>query len=242
MKYLKRFLEHFSIEGDDNSVKNVADDVFNKIQDIFSIPFRVLIKKRPYKSMCVNGWSYLLLVLFKNDDSKYVSETEKFIRDSRKRFKIRLDFKIVTSNVDRYIYSKSYTNGVLKNVTYDNNIIYDEKSDFYLDDINESYIEDEILKFVYDLDKIKTQLDIMSYDGSWYDLSYKWDDLKNRIIIEFGFSGYSEGFSQIMTIEKLRSLGQIKVNITEPPEEDSGSIEFDSFDDIIQYIKDNFGL
>jgi hypothetical protein len=261
MKYLKRFLEHFSIEGDDNTVKNIADDVFNKIQDEFSdIPFRIIIKKKrafypaPGKSMAAEGWFYNMFVLFKVERSRmgnFTSKTNKFITDSRRRFKIPLEFKIVrgTDMIDTYIYSRSYTNNVFQGQTYDSNIIYDEKSDSYIEDvINESHIEDEILKFVYDLDKIKVQLDEMSYEGGGYDLSYDWDESKNRIVIYFGFCGYSDGFSQTMTIEKLRSLGQIKVHISESSSSPYGSNEgdeikeFDSFDDIIKDIKDNFGL
>jgi hypothetical protein len=62
MKYLKRFFELHSLEEKDDSVKNVADDVFNKIQDKLSeenidISFRIVVKKNKDKIMAADGWS-----------------------------------------------------------------------------------------------------------------------------------------------------------------------------------------
>ena len=262
MKYLKRFFELHSLEEEDDSVKNVADDVFNKIQDKLSeedidISFRIVVKKNKAKIMAADGWSYVLHILFKLSSNRtvnhrYIDEMAREVaQTSRKRFNIPIKYVVCIGSdfIDTYIYSRSYTNYVFQGQTYDSNIIYDEKSDSYIEDvINESHIEDEILKFVYDLDKIKVQLDEMSDEGSGYDLSYDWDESKNRIVIDFGFCGYSDGFSQVMTIEKLRSLGQIKVHISESSSSPYGSyeddkiVEFDSFDDVIQDIKDNFGL
>jgi len=261
MKYLKRFFELHSLEEKDDSVKNVADDVFNKIQDKLSeenidISFRIVVKKNKNKIMAADGWSYLLHILFKLSSKLTVSHrrideiAREVAQTSRRRFNIPIKYEVTIGSdyIDTYIYSRSYKNNVFQGQTYDKSIIYDEKSDDYVEDINESHIEDEILKFVYDLDKIKVELDEMSYEGGGYDLSYDWDESKNRIVIDFGFCGYSDGFSQTMTIEKLRSLGQIKVHISESSSSPYGSNEgedvkeFDSFDDIIKDIKDNFGL
>jgi hypothetical protein len=111
------------------------------------------------------------------------------------------------------------------------------------------YDEDSFLKFLYDLDSIGDEIRA-SYDGSECGSSfgYEFDETDDSLIVEFGYSGYSDGFSRTMKIFYNHYMGPTKVVSTESGSnpygswDDSETEEFDSYDEIIADIRGHLGL
>lgn len=133
----------FSIDEIDDDIKNIADDIFNKVQDI--LPYeqiRVVIKKRDSKSMKASGYDYEIITIVKVEELSAFRNyggrkdlkinIEKIVNDSKKRFKLPVKTVISTGiYCDSWVYSYSYRNNEIISKTYDKNIIYDLKSDTY---------------------------------------------------------------------------------------------------------------
>lgn len=143
MKHLKLF-ELFSIENVDDNIKNIADDIFNKIQDELDPPLRILIKKTKGKMMAATGYDYRIEILIKLSVSDfpdttlliYLKSKLKDIANAAKwRFKIPVRVDIyVTPLADTFVYSQSQTNNEPIKRKYLDTIIYDTKSDSYIED------------------------------------------------------------------------------------------------------------
>jgi hypothetical protein len=112
----------------------------------------------------------------------------------------------------------------------------------------ESFYEKEVIKFLYDLDKIDSHL---SSDESWSQYcDYTYKEEMDYILVEFGASGYSDGFSSIIKIfHKEHMVGPIKVLVDESSYStdcDSNNDNFikyyECYDDIVEEIMDEFGL
>lgn len=111
------------------------------------------------------------------------------------------------------------------------------------------YNEDEILKFLYDLDDTIKELNEREKDDECgWNLSYSFDDTNDTILIEFGYSGYSDGFYRVSAVYYNHFMGPTKVVSTENSSSPYGSYEnneveeFDSYDDIIKSLRDHLGL
>jgi len=111
------------------------------------------------------------------------------------------------------------------------------------------YDEDKFLKFLYDLDGIKERID-QEYVGSdyGYDFGYVFDETDDTIVIDFGYSGYSDDFHRTMKVFYNHFMGPTKVISSEGGSgfgdswESSEVQEFDSYDAIIADLKDHFGF
>ena len=108
----------------------------------------------------------------------------------------------------------------------------------------ESFYDNEVLKFLYQLDEIENDLSGRSDEswGMW--VNYTFDESIDHILIEMGASGYSEGWNRDMKIYYNEfSVGPIRVEEYEC--EDGARIEknmYDSYEDIVEEIKSHFGL
>lgn len=264
MKYLRRFFELHTLYSQDDEVIRVADCILMKMLDLSRIPFRIIIKKDSIKIMKADAISYKLYVLFKPEQDSFILKSKilqekcknavkEIIEKSKKRFKVRLDYEIILSQFspDTYVYSRTFTNNRFNKQVYDKRIIYDEKSDSYKEDefVNESFYDDEVLEFLYQLDDLNKQLSEQS-DESWsYSVDYQFDESKDYILVDFGSSGYSEGFSHEMKIYyKSNMIGPIKVEESESASTVHGSYDnsdikwYDDYHEIVKEIKSHFGL
>jgi len=111
----------------------------------------------------------------------------------------------------------------------------------------EAFYDNEVLKFLYELDEIKPHLS--SYEGWSQYCDYTYDDNSDYILVEFGASGYSDGFSHIMKIyHKEHAVGPIRVEEDESSYSPYGEGQSDKteyyecYEDIIEEIKSHFGL
>jgi len=108
----------------------------------------------------------------------------------------------------------------------------------------ENFYDNEVLKFLYQLDEIEKELDRRS-DESWsMSVNYTFDESVDYILVGIGASGYSEGWARDMKVYYNEfSAGPIRVEEYEC--EDNAKIEknmYDSYEDIIEEIKSYFGL
>ena len=111
----------------------------------------------------------------------------------------------------------------------------------------EAFYDNEVIKFLYDLDEIKPHLS--SYEGWSQYCDYTYNEDSDHILVEFGASGYSDGFSHIMKIyHKEYATGPIRVEEDESSygpyggDQSIGTKYYDDYDDIVQEIKSHFGL
>lgn len=111
------------------------------------------------------------------------------------------------------------------------------------------YDEDELLKLLIDLDDIIKELNEKEKgsDCPW-GLSYEFDNKNDTLVIDFGYSGYSDGFIRTSVVYYNHYLGPTKVVSTEDGSDPYGSWsdkevqEFDSYDDLIKDIRNHLGL
>ena len=107
------------------------------------------------------------------------------------------------------------------------------------------WYDDTLLNFFYELDKISKKLNEESYEGwsKWLDYNYNEDN--STIHIEFGASGYSDGFHEDWNID-FNDLEEILVKRSESHSGPYGSgeneydMKFSSFEELLQEIKENF--
>jgi hypothetical protein len=115
--------------------------------------------------------------------------------------------------------------------------------DKQFESINEWY-DDTLLRFFYELDGLSKKLDEESYEGWSKFLNYNYDEDKNIIEIEFGASGYSEGFHEDWIID-FSDIEEIVVNRRESHSgpygdgENKDEMRFLSFEELMQEIKEN---
>lgn len=108
------------------------------------------------------------------------------------------------------------------------------------------YDEDKFLQFLYDLDEIKEKVKKISSKYEFgYNFDYFFDDTDDTLVVEFGYSAYSDGFHKTIKIFYNHSMGPTKVISTEEGNgygadfSNQNVTEFDSFDDICKYIIDD---
>lgn len=110
----------------------------------------------------------------------------------------------------------------------------------------EEFTDSAILDFLYEIEKIDSHL---SSDESWSQYIYykDYDDDMCTMKLEFGSSGYSEGWSEDWNI----NWGDPEWIIVESNHSYSGpygageekkEVKFDSFNDLLDEIKQHFGL
>jgi len=119
----------------------------------------------------------------------------------------------------------------------------------HLKKFNESWYDNDVLQFLYQLDDINKKLTDDSSEGWSMDLSYEFDESKDTIDISFGASGYSEGWHHNMKVYYKESpVGEIRVDEDEGHSGPYGSDEsvdtkyYQDFDSIVDEIKSHFGL
>ena len=106
---------------------------------------------------------------------------------------------------------------------------------------NENWYDNDVIKFLYQLDEINDKLIQHSSDTWSMSLIYEFDESIDTIDISFGASGYSEGWHHNMKVYYKESpVGEIKV------EEDEGqnvdTKYYLDFDSIVDEIKSHFGI
>jgi hypothetical protein len=113
----------------------------------------------------------------------------------------------------------------------------------------EAFYDNEVLKFMYQLEDLDKELSARSYEGWGMWVNYTFDENVDFILVEIGASGYSDGFHRDMKIYyKEHMVGPIKVEEWESSfspygEGNSNDVkEYDSYEDIIEEIKSHFGL
>ncbi len=113
----------------------------------------------------------------------------------------------------------------------------------------ESFYDNEVLKFIYQLEDLNDELSNRSSEGWSMWVNYTFDENIDFILVEMGASGYSDGFHRDMKIYyKEHMVGPIKVEEWESSfspygKGNSNDIkEYDSYEDIIEEIKSHFGL
>jgi len=118
----------------------------------------------------------------------------------------------------------------------------------HLKKFNESWYDNDVLKFLYQLDELNQKLTEESSEGWSMDLSYDFDETKDFIDISFGASGYSEGWHHNMKVYYKESpVGEIKVEEDEGYSnpygqgENNGTKFYEDFDLILDEIKSHFG-
>ncbi len=111
----------------------------------------------------------------------------------------------------------------------------------------ESFYDNEVLKFLYELDELKKDLNDRSYEGWGMWVNYIFDEKSDYILVEMGASGYSEGFSRDMKVYyKEHAVGPIRVEESEASSSPYGKgssdcvNEYDGYEDIIKSIKSFF--
>lgn len=111
----------------------------------------------------------------------------------------------------------------------------------------ESFYDNEVLKFLYELDELSKELDEKSYEGWSMWVNYEFDENKDYILVEMSAYGYSEGFSRDMKIYyKEHMVGPVRVEESSSDStvygdsESSLTTEYDCYEDIIEEIKSFF--
>lgn len=113
----------------------------------------------------------------------------------------------------------------------------------YLLKFNESHYDNDVIKFLYDLDKLDKDLSIESSDSWNMSIDYVFDESKDYILVNFGGHGYSEGFNHTMKIFNYKKMmGELRAEETEGDDGLWVTRIYFSFDDIISEIKTHFGL
>lgn len=110
----------------------------------------------------------------------------------------------------------------------------------------EEFDESAVLRFLYKLDDLSTYLDKISYEGWSTYLHYTLDEENDIINIEFGASGYSDGFSEDMKIYWYEDTERVRVERSSSryspygDSKDNSELKYEAFDDIFNEIKSNF--
>lgn len=111
----------------------------------------------------------------------------------------------------------------------------------------EAFYDNEVLKFLYELDELSKELDTRSDEGWGMWVNYTFDENIDYILVEMGASGYSDGFHRDMKIYyKEHMVGPVRVEEYEsssgPYGEGSSDCvkEYDGYEDIIEEIKSLF--
>ncbi len=116
--------------------------------------------------------------------------------------------------------------------------------DKQFESINEWY-DDTLLNFFYELDNISKKCNEESYEGWSKYLDYQYKEDEQKIILEFGAHGYSEGFSEDWIID-FSDIEEIVVKQNESHSgpygdgENSREMKFSSFEELLNEIKENF--
>lgn len=110
----------------------------------------------------------------------------------------------------------------------------------------ESLSEDNILSLLYELENIDRELSKTS-DESWsQSLTYEFDESKDYIDIDYGSHGYSEGFSDHLRVfykeSPIRVERQNHGSTVFGDFENNRTETFNSFEELIKDIKEEFGL
>ena len=115
--------------------------------------------------------------------------------------------------------------------------------------ILEAHYDNDVLRFLYDLDNISNELNSGSSDSWGMSLWYNFDESSDYIEINFSASGYSDGFSHEMKVYNYKKMmGELRVEETESwggPYGDGDDTKvkmYESYDDIIAEIKSHFGI
>jgi len=93
------------------------------------------------------------------------------------------------------------------------------------------WYDETILSFLYSLDKISERADNESYEGHCKFLNYTYEEDKSRIHMDFGYHGYSDGFSEEWIVD-FSDIEYILVTTDESEE------KYDSFNEIINVIEE----
>ena len=88
-----------------------------------------------------------------------------------------------------------------------------------------------ILSFLYSLDKISERADSESYEGYCKFLNYAYEEDKSKIHMDFGYHGYSDGFSEEWIVD-FSDIEYILVTTNESEQ------KYDSFSEIINVIEE----
>jgi len=122
-------------------------------------------------------------------------------------------------------------------------IIREELDDF--DWVDEMDPVGDVLSFLYELDEIKTKLDLASQDYSSYNLKYDFDESKDHIFIVYDWSTPEEGST--VGMELYYKEYPLKLIINETGSSIYGDIKntniktFKSLNEVYDYIKSYFG-
>lgn len=99
------------------------------------------------------------------------------------------------------------------------------------------YNDHTLLKFFYQLDDISKQMDENSSDGWWTHLNYEWKEEEHSIEIDFGGSGYSDGWSENWKVD-YSDIEYIWVTTEYASDKEfQNKMKFDSFNDVIVEIR-----
>jgi len=115
--------------------------------------------------------------------------------------------------------------------------------DKQFESINEWY-DDTLLNFFYELDNLSKKCDEESYEGWSKFLNYEYKENDHIIEIQYGSSGYSDGFHEDWIID-FSDIEEIVVNRKEShyspygDGEDEDEMRFSSFEELIQEIKEH---
>ena len=115
--------------------------------------------------------------------------------------------------------------------------------DKQFESINEWY-DDTLLNFFYELDNLSKKCDEDSYEGWSKFLNYEYNEDNHIIEIQYGASGYSEGFHEDWNID-FSDIEEIVVKRNESHSgpygdgENENVMKFSSFEELIQEIKEH---
>ena len=169
------------------------------------------------------------------DEDKYPKFKEKIDRLWKKIKKYRGEYS--TGNL---LFKLLRRNGYISKVMD----LKKKSYDMQFESINEWY-DDTLLKFFYELDELSKKCDEESDEGWSTYLNYEYQEDNQKIIIEFGSSGYEEGSSEDWIID-FSDLEEIVVkweNSHSGPYGDGqnkGEMKFYSFKELLKEIKENF--
>lgn len=116
--------------------------------------------------------------------------------------------------------------------------------DKQFESINEWY-DDTLLNFFYELDSLSKKYEEESYDSWSKFLNYQYNEDNQIIEIQYGASGYSEGFHEDWIIN-FSDIEEIIVKRRESHSgpygdgENESDMKFSSFEELLKEIKENF--
>lgn len=122
--------------------------------------------------------------------------------------------------------------------------------DKQFESINEEYTDNSIIKFLYDIEEIDNTISKNNYEGwSQYINFEDLDEDMCEINLSFGASGYSDGWSENWKIN-WKDPDYIIAETDESsygpyddgPSTSSRKLKFNSFEELLQEIKEHFGL